>query len=100
MISPVCLGDPYAFAQVQEFNLYLCATLHVAHSHRMRGYRRPYNPLAQAPYLAPPFSLTTPGGSAQRRGDAAGRHGPLHRRFQADDVDRARVGAAAAAVAR
>jgi glutathione S-transferase len=31
--------DPFWFAQVQAFNLYLCATLHVAHSHRMRGAR-------------------------------------------------------------
>ncbi len=33
------LDDPFAFARVQEFNCYLCATLHVAHAHRMRGYR-------------------------------------------------------------
>jgi glutathione S-transferase len=33
------LDDPWALAKVQEFNLYLCATLHVAHAHRMRGYR-------------------------------------------------------------
>jgi glutathione S-transferase len=33
------LDDPFAFAQVQAFNSYLCSTLHVAHSHRMRGYR-------------------------------------------------------------
>lgn len=33
------LDDPFAFAQVQSFNSYLCATVHVAHSHRMRGYR-------------------------------------------------------------
>jgi glutathione S-transferase len=32
-------GDPFAFAQVQAFNAYLCATVHVAHSHRMRGNR-------------------------------------------------------------
>ena len=31
--------DAFAFARVQAFNSYLCATLHVAHSHRMRGYR-------------------------------------------------------------
>ena len=31
--------DPFALAQVQAFNLYLCATVHVAHAHRMRGYR-------------------------------------------------------------
>jgi glutathione S-transferase len=33
------LDDPFAFAQVQAFNSYLCSTLHVAHAHRMRGYR-------------------------------------------------------------
>jgi glutathione S-transferase len=32
-------GDPFAFAQVQAFNSYLCSTVHVAHAHRMRGYR-------------------------------------------------------------
>ena len=31
--------DPWGFAQVQSFNAFLCATLHVAHAHRMRGYR-------------------------------------------------------------
>jgi glutathione S-transferase len=33
------LDDRFAFAQVQAFNSYLCSTLHVAHSHRMRGRR-------------------------------------------------------------
>jgi glutathione S-transferase len=33
------LDDPFRFAQVQAFNNYLCATLHVGHSHRMRGDR-------------------------------------------------------------
>ena len=33
------LDDPFAFAQVQAFNSYLCSTLHVAHAHRMRGRR-------------------------------------------------------------
>lgn len=33
------LEDPFAFARLQEFNSYLCATVHVAHAHRMRGYR-------------------------------------------------------------
>jgi glutathione S-transferase len=33
------LDDAWAFAQVQSFNAYLCATVHVAHAHRMRGYR-------------------------------------------------------------
>lgn len=33
------IDDPFAFAQVQAFNAYLCSHLHVAHAHRMRGYR-------------------------------------------------------------
>ena len=33
------IDDPFAFAKVQEFNAYLCATVHVAHAHRMRGSR-------------------------------------------------------------
>jgi len=33
------LDDSFSFAQVQAFNSYLCATVHVAHSHRMRGDR-------------------------------------------------------------
>jgi glutathione S-transferase len=33
------LDDPYAFAQVQAFNSYLCSTVHVAHAHKGRGYR-------------------------------------------------------------
>ena len=33
------LDDPFAFAEMQAFNSYLCATLHVAHAHRMRGHR-------------------------------------------------------------
>ena len=33
------LNDPFAFAEIQSFNSYLCSTLHVAHAHRMRGYR-------------------------------------------------------------
>jgi glutathione S-transferase len=33
------LDDPFAFAQLQAFNSYLCSTLHVAHAHRMRGQR-------------------------------------------------------------
>jgi glutathione S-transferase len=31
--------DPFAFAEVQSFNSYLCSTVHIAHAHRMRGYR-------------------------------------------------------------
>lgn len=33
------LADPFAFAELQSFNSYLCSTLHVAHAHRMRGSR-------------------------------------------------------------
>jgi glutathione S-transferase len=35
----VPLEDAYGFAEVQAFNSYLCATVHVAHAHRVRGYR-------------------------------------------------------------
>ena len=42
------LNDPFAFAQAQEFNSYICATLHVAHAHRMRGYRWADDPAAIA----------------------------------------------------
>ena len=31
--------DPFQLAKAQAFNSYLCATVHVAHAHRMRGYR-------------------------------------------------------------
>ena len=33
------LDDPFAFAQVQAFNSYLCSTVHVAHAHKGRGAR-------------------------------------------------------------
>lgn len=33
------LDDAFAFAEIQAFNSYLCSTVHVAHSHRMRGSR-------------------------------------------------------------
>jgi len=33
------LDDPWAFAQVQSFNAYLCATVHVAEAHWQRGNR-------------------------------------------------------------
>ena len=36
------LNDAFAFAELQSFNSYLCSTLHVAHAHRMRGYRWAY----------------------------------------------------------
>jgi glutathione S-transferase len=33
------INDPFRLAQIQAFNSYLCSTVHVAHAHRMRGYR-------------------------------------------------------------
>ncbi|CEJ12317.1 Glutathione S-transferase GST-6.0 [bacterium YEK0313] len=33
------IDDPFAFAQVQAFNSYLCSTVHINHAHKMRGYR-------------------------------------------------------------
>lgn len=33
------LADTFATAQMQAFNSYLCATVHVAHAHRFRGSR-------------------------------------------------------------
>jgi glutathione S-transferase len=38
--------DAFAFAKVQAFNSYLCSTAHVAHAHRMRGYRWADDPAA------------------------------------------------------
>jgi len=32
-------AESFEFARVQAFNSYLCSTVHVAHAHRMRGYR-------------------------------------------------------------
>jgi glutathione S-transferase len=42
------LDDPFAFARVQAFNSYLCSTVHIAHAHRMRGYRWADDPAAIA----------------------------------------------------
>jgi len=42
------LDDVFALAQVQSFNSYLCSTVHVAHAHRMRGYRWADDPAAIA----------------------------------------------------
>ena len=33
------LDDPFMLARCNEFNSYLCATVHVAHAHKGRGYR-------------------------------------------------------------
>lgn len=40
------LSDPFALAQIQEFNSYLCATVHVAHAHGRRGPRWADDPAA------------------------------------------------------
>lgn len=42
------LDDPFAFAQLQAFNAYLCSTLHVAHAHGPRGTRWADDPAALA----------------------------------------------------
>ena len=42
------IDDPFAFAEVQAFNSYLCSTVHIAHAHRMRGYRWADDPAAIA----------------------------------------------------
>ena len=42
------LDDPFAFAEVQAFNSYLCSTLHVAHAHRLRPNRWADDPAAMA----------------------------------------------------
>ena len=36
-LAPV--DDPFLLAKVNEFNTYLCSTVHVNHAHRGRGYR-------------------------------------------------------------
>jgi glutathione S-transferase len=33
------LDDPFELAKMNEFNSYLCSTVHVAHAHGARGYR-------------------------------------------------------------
>lgn len=40
------LDDPFAFAEVQAFNSYLCSTVHVAHAHKTRGHRWVDDPAA------------------------------------------------------
>ena len=40
------LSDPFALARVQEFNSYLCSTVHVAHAHGRRGARWADEPAA------------------------------------------------------
>ncbi|MDY0871351.1 glutathione S-transferase family protein [Dongia rigui] len=40
------LEDPFDLGRLQAFNAYLCSTVHVAHAHRMRGYRWADDPAA------------------------------------------------------
>ena len=40
------LDDPFGFAELQAFMSYLCATVHVARAHRVRGYRWADDPAA------------------------------------------------------
>ena len=40
------LDDPFEFARMQAFNMYLCATVHVAHAHKHRGSRWADDPAA------------------------------------------------------
>ena len=40
------LDDPFELARINAFNSYLCSTVHVAHAHRMRGYRWADEPAA------------------------------------------------------
>ena len=40
------IDDPFAFAEVQAFNSYLCSTVHVAHAHKTRGHRWVDDPAA------------------------------------------------------
>jgi glutathione S-transferase len=40
------LDDIFAIAKMQAFNNYLCATVHVAHAHRVRGTRWADDPIA------------------------------------------------------
>jgi len=42
------LDDPFAFGQLQAFNTYLCATVHVAHAHSRRSERWADDPAARA----------------------------------------------------
>ena len=42
------LDDAFEMARIQSFNAYLCSTVHVAHAHRMRGYRWANDPGAIA----------------------------------------------------
>jgi glutathione S-transferase len=57
------LQDPFAFAELQSFNSYLCATVHIAHAHKMRGYR-----WADEPASFADMQLVFRAGPSTRRG--------------------------------
>lgn len=38
-VAKLAPTDPWGFAKAQEFNNYLCSTVHIAHAHRRRGNR-------------------------------------------------------------
>ncbi|HVZ43714.1 MAG TPA: glutathione S-transferase family protein [Ramlibacter sp.] len=40
------IDDPFELARMNEFNAYMCATVHVAHAHKGRGYRWVDDPAA------------------------------------------------------
>lgn len=42
------LDDPFETGRLQAFTSYLCSTVHVAHAHKMRGYRWADDPAAIA----------------------------------------------------
>jgi glutathione S-transferase len=53
------LDDPFALAQVQAFNSYLCSTVHPAHAHKMRGYRWSDDPaIVEAMKIKVPQNMT------------------------------------------
>jgi glutathione S-transferase len=53
------LDDPFALAQIQAFNSYLCATVHPNHAHKMRGYRWSDDPaVVEAMKIKVPQNMT------------------------------------------
>jgi glutathione S-transferase len=53
------LDDPFALAQIQALNSYLCSTVHPAHAHKMRGYRWSDDPaIVEAMKIKVPQNMT------------------------------------------
>lgn len=78
------LDDPFALAEWNAFNTYLCSTVHVAHAHRRRGARWSDDPAAWASMAAKvPQSM----GDAMRPIEAGYLRGPwvMGERFSAAD---------------